>query len=162
MMMGFATRCLVSAFAALVFTTCGTAATLADANPQEVRIVINAREFQPPQFTLRVGREAVLVFQNQDAEIHAFVPEGWLNHVSVTIDGDGAPIFEEDGLKRLLVPGGGRAEIRFVPRIPGQYRYRCDMPGHQMAARIVVEAEVPDSVRAQGEQQRSFVERSLQ
>ncbi len=44
----------------------------------------------------------------------------------------------------------------------GQYRYRCDMPGHQMAARIVVEAEMSESVRAQGEQQRSFAERSLQ
>ncbi len=77
--MGYISQCLVSALTALVFTTFGAAATLADANPQEVRIVINAREFQPPQFTLRVGREAVLVFENQDAEIHAFVPEGWLD-----------------------------------------------------------------------------------
>ncbi len=77
-MMGYTSQCLVSALTALVFTTFGTGATLADMTRQEVRIVINAREFQPSHVTLRVGWEALLVFENQDAEIHAVVPEGWL------------------------------------------------------------------------------------
>ncbi len=140
---------------ALVFTALGVAPTLAEASRQEVRIVINAREFQPSQVTLRVGREALLVFQNQDAEIHAFVPEKLLEGVPVAVAGSGAPQFGDRGLVRLLIGGGSQAKIRFVPQIPGRYRYYCDMPGHQMVAHILVISGVSGAVDTQSEQQGS-------
>lgn len=113
----------------------------AEAEPQTVRIQIQSRAFLPEEITLHANRPATLVFDNQDVEIHVFAPERLLDHSAVHIEGSGAPIFGDKGLTRLLVPGGGRAEIRFVPRIPGSYDYRCDMPGHRMAGQIIVLAE---------------------
>ncbi len=157
-MTGSTIQSLAAAFTGLWLMSFGAAATLADANGQEVRILIKAREFRPSQVTLRVGRETVLVFENHDAEIHSFVHEGLLDDISVTIEGSGAPIFEGKGLKLVLIPGGGRTEIRFVPRSPGEYQYRCDMPGHQMAGRVVVMEEVRAPRTVQAEQQESLAE----
>ncbi len=150
------TRCLVASFMALVFTALGVAPTLAEASRQEVRIVIRARQFQPAEVTVRKGQEVVLMFENQDVEIHAFVPEKLLERVPVLVGGSGAPQFGDRGLVRLLIGGGGsQAKIRFVPQIPGRYRYYCDMPGHQMVGHILVISGEPGAVDTQGEQQGS-------
>lgn len=135
--------------------TLDEAATRADENRQEVRIVIKTREFQPPETKVRMGQEVVLVFENQDVEIHAFVPEKLFEKVPVQIEGSGAAQFGEKGLRRLLIGGGSQATIRFVPQVPGKYRYFCDMPGHQMAAHIVVVSEEPVGINAQSEQESS-------
>ena len=154
-MMESPSQCLVVAFTVLGFMTLSEASTLADPNRQEVRIMIKVRQFQPAEVTVRTGQEVVLVFDNQDVEIHTFVPEKLLERVPVQVEGSGAPQFGDLGLVRLLIGGGSQAKIRFVPQIPGRYRYYCDMPGHQMVGQIIVVAETPASISAQGEQQGS-------
>ena len=139
MIMRCRARWVVATFMVSAYVALGLASALAEPNQQEVRIAIKTRAFQPREVTLRAGQEAVLVFDNQDVEIHAFVPEKLLDRVRVQVDGNGAPQFGERGLKRLLIGGGGQAEIRFVPRTPGEYRYWCDLPGHQMDGFIIVE-----------------------
>lgn len=109
-----------------------------------ITIAIKARQFQPSTLTLPVGREVRLIFENQDAELHAFVPETFLEGVPLHVEGDGSPQFGEHGLIRVLIPSGGREHIRFTPAQPGQYRYRCDLPGHQMVGHIVVEERTTD------------------
>jgi len=138
-MMRSTSQSLVVALTVLLFLAFGVASTLADANRQEVRIAIKARAFQPAEVTVQVGHEVVLRFENHDVEIHAFVPEKLLEGVPVEVGGSGAPQFGDRGLIRLLIGGGGRAEVRFIPRIPGEYRYQCDLPGHQMVGHIRVE-----------------------
>lgn len=100
---------------------------------------IHARQFEPSTVILHVGQKTVLVFHNRDVELHAFVPVGLLTGVNLTIGGNGAPEFGEQGFKRVIIPSEGQAEIRFVPDRPGRYPYYCDMPGHEMRATIVVE-----------------------
>ncbi len=106
--------------------------------PQEVRIKIRARAFHPAQVTVRVNRPVRLVFENEDVEIHAFVPEGLFGNVPVQIDGSVAPFYQRGSLVRLLIGGGAWAEVRFTPPRPGLFRYECDMPGHQMFGHILV------------------------
>ena len=116
--------------------------TLAPSNTDpEQKIVVNirAREFEPATVTLRAGQKTTLVFQNLDAELHAFVPVELFKGVNLNISGSGAPEFGPDGFKRVIIPSQGQAEIRFVPERPGQYLYTCDMPGHEMKAVIVVQ-----------------------
>jgi len=112
--------------------------------PIRVDITIKARQFHPSPVSLPVGRQVVLVFHNQDVELHAFVPQQFLEHVPVHIDGNGAPQFGEKGLERVLIPSEGREEIHFVPTVVGTFEYRCDLPGHQMIGRIVVEEQSAD------------------
>jgi uncharacterized cupredoxin-like copper-binding protein len=111
----------------------------APGGPLRVEIAITARQFEPSPVVLSAGREVVLVVQNRDAELHAFVPIRFLEHVPLHVDGNGAPQFGDKGLMRVLLPSGGRAEIRFVPRAEGAYQYRCDLPGHQMVGQIIVQ-----------------------
>lgn len=106
---------------------------------EEVLVEIHGRQFDPSIVTLHAGRKTKLVFHNQDAELHAFVPVGLLAGVNLNISGSGAPEFGAEGFKRVIIPSEGRAEIRFVPQRPGTYPFFCDMPGHDMKATIVVE-----------------------
>lgn len=110
-------------------------------NAQAIRvdIAIKAGQFHPSPASVPVGREVVLVFHNQDVELHAFVPNRFLEGVPIHVDGNGAPQFGEKGLERVLIPSGGREAIRFVPTTVGEFEYRCDLPGHQMVGTIVVE-----------------------
>lgn len=111
-----------------------------DHTPEEqVVVTIKARAFEPDKVTLHVGHKTKLVFHNQDAELHAFVPVGLFMGLSVNVSGNGAPEFGPDGFKRVIIPSGGRAEFRFVPEQPGVHPFFCDMPGHEMRATIVVE-----------------------
>lgn len=127
--------------------------------PVRVDITIRARNFRPSPVSVPVGQPVVLVFYNQDVELHAFVPQQFLEHVSVQINGNGAPQFGKKGLERVLIPSEGREEIHFVPTKVGTFEYRCDLPGHQMIGRIVVEEQSADqpavlknSGRVQGQQ----------
>ncbi len=106
---------------------------------EEVLVEIRGRQFLPNTVILHAGRRTKLVFHNQDAELHAFVPVKLLVGVNLNISGNGAPEFGAEGFKRVIIPSEGRAEIRFVPDRPGTYPYFCDMPGHDMKATIVVE-----------------------
>jgi plastocyanin len=108
-------------------------------NEETRRVSIRERQFTPERTIVHHGRPTRLIIVNQDSELHTFAPRGWLVRDSVQVGGNGAPEFGPEGLKRVIIPADGSAEIRFTPREPGEYRYVCDMPGHQMNAFIVVE-----------------------
>lgn len=113
---------------------------LSNTDPEEViTVTIHSRTFEPDPVTLHVGQKTKLVFYNQDAELHTFVPVGLFVGVHLNVTGNGAPEFGADGFKRVIIPSEGRAEFRFVPERPGVYPFFCDMPGHEMKATIVVE-----------------------
>jgi uncharacterized cupredoxin-like copper-binding protein len=107
--------------------------------PTVVEIAIKARQFYPSVVKLFAGRDVRLVFRNKDAELHAFVPIMFLDNLPLHVEGNGAPQFDQTGLKRVLIPSGGRAEIWFAPPSAGLFTYRCDLPGHQMVGQILVE-----------------------
>jgi plastocyanin len=106
---------------------------------EEVRVRIQGRKFIPSTVRVHAGKHTKLVFQNQDAELHAFVPGALFNGVSMNVGGNGAPEFGEQGFRKVIIPGEGLVELRFVLQQPGSYPYICDMPGHEMRATIVVE-----------------------
>jgi plastocyanin len=109
------------------------------ASEQAIEVNISGRKFEPPLVTLQAGRKTALIFQNKDAELHAFVAPDLFKGVNLNVSGNGAPEFGPEGFKRVIIPSLGRAEIRFVPEHPGRYSYFCDMPGHEMKAAIVVQ-----------------------
>lgn len=107
-------------------------------------VMIRARTFEPATIRLTAGRRTNLVFENHDVELHAFVPGALLSGVHMNIAGNGAPEFGSHGLKRVIIPSNGRAEIRFVPERSGSYPFLCDMPGHEMQGTIVVQPSGPE------------------
>lgn len=109
-----------------------------------VDISIKARQFHPSPVSVPVRRHVMLVFHNQDVELHAFVPTRFLERVPVHVDGNGAPQFGEKGLERVLIPSGGTEQIGFLPTAAGEFEYRCDLPGHQMVGTIVVVEQPSD------------------
>jgi FtsP/CotA-like multicopper oxidase with cupredoxin domain len=111
-----------------------------DASEDLVLVTMHARQFDPPVIVLHAGRKTHMVLRNEDAELHAFVPNGLFSGVSLNVGGNGAPEFGEDGFKKVIIPSGGRADIRFTPERPGNYPFLCDMPGHEMRGMIRVEA----------------------
>lgn len=113
--------------------------TVADPVGEEsVIIEILARQFRPDPVELRRGEKVALIFENHDSELHAFVPGDFFAGVNVNVGGNGAPEFGPHGFKRIIIPPEGRAEIRFTPERVGEFSYLCDMPGHEMRAKIVV------------------------
>ena len=106
---------------------------------EEVLVRIRDRKFLPATVRVHAGRHTRLVLQNQDAELHAFVPGTLFNGIGLSVDGNGAPEFGEQGFRKVIIPGDGVAELRFILEQPGRYPYICDMPGHEMRATIVVE-----------------------
>ncbi len=106
---------------------------------ETAKVVIQGRQFKPERTIVHHGRKTRLIFSNQDSELHTFAPFGLFVGESFNVSGSGAPEFGPEGLKRVIIPADGIAEIRFTPTKPGEYRYVCDMPGHQMNAVIVVE-----------------------
>lgn len=104
-----------------------------------VLVTIHARQFDPSAIIIHAGRKTHLVLRNDDAELHAFVPNGLFTGVSLNVAGNGAPEFGQDGFKKVIIPSGGRADIRFTPERPGEYPFLCDMPGHDMRGTIRVE-----------------------
>jgi uncharacterized cupredoxin-like copper-binding protein len=104
-----------------------------------VLVTIHARQFDPPVIILHTGRKTHLVLRNEDAELHAFVPNKLFLGVNLNVGGNGAPEFSESGFKKVIIPSGGRVDIRFVPEHAGEYQFLCDMPGHEMRGTIRVE-----------------------
>jgi len=132
--------------AATVLWLAGFVTALSDTgNPtdvtQEEEVVVNMRlrQFEPATVLLHSGRKTKLVFHNLDAELHAFVPVKLFMGVNLNISGNGAPEFSDEGLKRVIIPPDGRAEIRFIPSQAGTFPFSCDMPGHEMRAAFVVQ-----------------------
>jgi plastocyanin len=117
----------------------GAAQAAPPAPEEEVLVTIRGRQFLPDTITLHAGRKTKLVFRNQDAELHAFVPFTLFAGVNLNVGGNGAPEFGDDGFRRIILPPDGHAEFRFVLDRPGRYPYICDMPGHEMRAAIIVE-----------------------
>ncbi|HYM38089.1 MAG TPA: cupredoxin domain-containing protein [Nitrospiraceae bacterium] len=105
----------------------------------EVLVRIRDRKFMPATVLVHAGRKTKLVFHNQDAELHAFVPGTLFNGISLNVAGNGAPEFGDQGFRKVIIPGEGIVELRFVLTQPGRYPFICDMPGHEMRATIVVE-----------------------
>lgn len=133
---------IILLFLVAVEATSGRMPTLSpsDTAPEDTAVItIRHRTFEPATTPLRVGRKSRVLVHNTDAELHAFVPVGLLAGVHFHILGDGAPQFDAQGLKRVIIPSQGTAELRFVPERPGIFPYFCDMPGHEMSATIVVE-----------------------
>ena len=111
-----------------------------DVGSEEVVLVrMKGRKFIPPAVHVQAGRKTKLVLRNEDVELHAFVPGGLFDGVSMNVGGNGAPMFGDRGLRKVIIPGQGLVELRFVLPQPGQYLYICDMPGHEMQGTIVVE-----------------------
>lgn len=105
-------------------------AGLAAQEPIRAEIAIRARQFEPTSVSVAASHEVQLILRNEDAELHAFVPIRFLEHLPLHVDGNGAPQFGEKGLIRVLIPSGGHAEIRFAPATAGRYQCRRDLPGH--------------------------------
>ena len=105
----------------------------------EVLVQIQTREFRPDRITIRTGEKIRLIFRNEDAELHAFVPVGIFLKTTLNLTGNGAPQFGPDGLLRVLLPSNGQTEILFIAERPGQYPFFCDLPGHVMRGTIVVQ-----------------------
>jgi len=106
---------------------------------EEVLVRIRDRKFMPATVRVHAGRKTKLVFHNQDAELHVFAPGNLFDGISVSVEGNGAPEFGEQGFRKIIIPGDGVAELRFALQQPGRYPFICDMPGHEMRATIVVE-----------------------
>src|SRR5579884_3907856 len=82
--------------------------------PDTITITMQGREFAPATVVLPIKRKVRLELMNNDPELHAFVPVGLLDGVSVAIGGNGAPEFGPGGFKRVIVPSGGRVDLVFT------------------------------------------------
>jgi uncharacterized cupredoxin-like copper-binding protein len=116
-------------------------AETADSSVPMVKISASARTFIPEVVFLKMGRPVALVIENQDVELHAFVPLLLFQGTNVQVTGNGAPEFNEAGLARVLVPPKGHTKIKFTPPAAGHFFYICDLPGHQMRGEIIVTAD---------------------
>ncbi len=106
---------------------------------EEVLVRIHGRTFMPATVLVHAGQKTKLVFQNHDAALHTFVPGTLFNGISLNVGGNGAPEFGDQGFRKVIIPGEGIVELRFVLEQPGRYPFICDMPGHEMHATLVVE-----------------------
>lgn len=111
----------------------------AAADVETAVVVIKSRQFDPARVVVHRGRKITLIVENHDSELHTFAPEDLFAKESFAIGGNGAPEFGPAGFRRVIIPPDGRAELEFTPSEAGEYRYACDMPGHQMRAVVVVE-----------------------
>jgi plastocyanin len=102
-------------------------------------VVIHGRQFTPDRTVLHQGRKTTLLFKNEDAELHTVVPFGLFAGMNPAVSGNSAVEFYGEGFKRVIIPPDGTAAFHFTPTLTGEYRYVCDMPGHEMRAMIVVE-----------------------
>ena len=104
-----------------------------------VTVHIENRRFIPHVVNLRVGQRVRLIFKNEDVELHAFVPANLLVRTNVQVSGDGAPQFDKEGFRRVLIPSGGQVELMFTSKEPGSFPFFCDLPGHIMNGTIVID-----------------------
>ncbi len=121
--------------------SCFDNASAADSSVPVVKISARERALIPGVVFLKMGRPVALVIENEDVELHAFVPLLLFQGLNVQVTGNGAPEFNETGLARILIPPKGHAQIRFTPPAAGRFFYICDLPGHQMRGEIIVTAD---------------------
>jgi uncharacterized cupredoxin-like copper-binding protein len=121
--------------------SCFDSSVDADTSVPVVKISARERTFNPEVVVLKMGRPVALVIENQDVELHAFVPILLFQGLNVQVTGNGAPEFNEAGLARVLIPPKGHAQIKFTPPAAGHFFYICDLPGHQMRGEIIVTAD---------------------
>lgn len=119
--------------------TVPSASLSSDLDVEQITVEIQGRTFIPGRAVLHAGRKTTLQFRNHDTELHAVVAKELFLGVNLNVGGNGAPEFGPDGLTRVIIPPDGLAEIQFTPAGAGTFPYRCDMPGHDMRAVIVVE-----------------------
>ena len=119
--------------------TVPAAALSGDLDVESIAVEIHGRTFIPARVILHAGHKTALQFRNHDTELHAVVAKELFLGVNLNVGGNGAPEFGPDGLIRVIIPPDGLAEIQFTPASAGTFPYRCDMPGHDMRAVIVVE-----------------------
>ena len=105
---------------------------------EELTVHIENRRFIPHLIQIRVGQKVRLVFKNDDVELHAFVPTDLLAQTNVQVEGNGAPQFDGQGFRRVLVPSKGHAELTFSPKHEGSFPFFCDLPGHVMNGTVIV------------------------
>ena len=132
---------LTAALVGLCVFSCFDSAAAADPNLPVVKISARERAFIPEVVFLKMGRPVALVIENEDVELHAFVPLLLFQGVNVQVTGNGAPEFNEAGLTRVLIPPKGHAQMKFTPPAAGYFFYICDLPGHQMRGEIIVTAD---------------------
>ena len=133
---------IFSVLAIIWANVAAVASSLAPSDSQhetEIVVHIQTREFRPDRVFIRSGEKVRLIFRNEDAELHAFVPVGLFVKTTMNLTGNGAPQFGPDGLLRVLLPSNGQTEILFIPERPGHYPFFCDLPGHVMEGAIVVQ-----------------------
>jgi len=106
---------------------------------ETITVEIHGRVFTPDRIVLHIGHKTVLRFRNHDTELHAVVAKDFFLGMSLNVGGNGAPEFGPNGLNRVIIPPDGLIEIQFTPAVTGTFSYRCDMPGHDMNAIIMVE-----------------------
>lgn len=106
----------------------------------ELIVRIHHRQFIPDVFHLTAGQSTRLTLINEDAELHAFVPMDLFVNMNVQVGGNGAPQFDKEGFRRVLIPSGGHVILAFIPKIIGSYSFFCDLPGHIMNGTILVES----------------------
>ena len=116
-----------------------TSALPTEVEVKSITVEIRGREFTPNRIVLRTGQNTTLQFRNLDTELHTVVAKELFLGVSLNVGGNGAPEFGPHGLNRVIIPPEGLIEIQFTPTRSGTFSYRCDMPGHDMQAVIVVE-----------------------
>ena len=105
----------------------------------EHTVRIHNRQFIPHVLHLRVGQKTRLILKNEDAELHAFVPDALFVRTNVQVSGNGAPQFGDQGFRRVLLPMLGQTELVFTPKEAGSFPFFCDLPGHVMNGTVVVE-----------------------
>jgi len=122
----------------LLFASSGTRS---EKNPERAEHIVRIqnRQFIPHVLHLRVGQPTRLILKNEDAELHAFVPEALFVRANVQVSGNGAPQFGDQGFRRVLLPTMGQTELVFAPKRAGSFPFFCDLPGHVMNGTVVVE-----------------------
>ncbi len=108
---------------------------------RQVTVHIENRRFVPHMIRLRVGQKTRLVIKNEDVELHAFVLTDLLAKTNVQVEGNGAPQFDGQGFRRVLLPSQGEAKLTFSPKHEGSFPFFCDLPGHVMNGTVVVEGQ---------------------
>lgn len=111
----------------------------AETEVESFSVEIHSRVFIPQQIHLHHDRKTVLRFRNHDTELHTVVAKEVFLSDDLTLSGNGAPEFGQEGLKKVIIPPEGLIEFQFTPARTGTFSYLCDMPGHEMRAVIVVE-----------------------
>ena len=115
------------------------AALTTELEMESVTVEIRSRIFIPQQIHLHQGHKTLLQFRNHDTELHTVVAKELFLSDDLNLDGNGAPEFGPEGLKKVIIPPDGLIEFQFTPARTGTFSYLCDMPGHNMQAVMVVE-----------------------